>query len=165
VALLAGSRDETDRVDVVKAREHAQNLYKAGEKKMGTNEAVFRDVFADESLPQLLAIEKEYEAISKKTLQEAIKSELGGGFQKALLILLAVAKDKVAYYADSLYESMQGAGTDDKTLIRIVVSRSELDLGAIKAKYLEKHGKTLDHSIERETSGPYKNALLALVRG
>ena len=61
---------------------------------------------------------------------------------------MAVAKDKVEYYADCLYDSMQGAGTDDKTLIRIVVSRSELDLGAIKAKYLEKYGKTLDHSIE-----------------
>ena len=61
---------------------------------------------------------------------------------------MAVAKDKVEYYADCLYNSMQGAGTDDKTLIRLVVSRSELDLGAIKAKYLEKYGKTLDHSIE-----------------
>lgn len=38
----------------------------AGEKKMGTNEAVFRDIFSDESLPQLLAVEKEYAAISKK---------------------------------------------------------------------------------------------------
>ncbi|XP_043203286.1 annexin A8-like protein 1 [Amphibalanus amphitrite] len=165
VSILSGSRDETDRVDQQKAKQQAQDLYKAGEKKLGTNEEAFRNIFASESLPQLLAIEKEYEAISKKTLQEAIKSELSGSFQKALLILLAVAKDKVEYYADCLYDSMQGAGTDDKTLIRIVVSRSELDLGAIKAKYLEKYGKTLDHSIERETSGAYKNALLALVRG
>ncbi|XP_037074227.1 annexin A13-like [Pollicipes pollicipes] len=165
VSILSGSRDETDKVDVKKAAAQAQDLYKAGEKKLGTNEAVFRDIFASESLPQLLAIEREYETISKRTLQEAIKSELSGGFQKALLIILAVAKDKIEYYADSLYDSMQGVGTDDKTLIRIVVSRSELDLGAIKAKYLDKYGKKLDHSIERETSGPYKNALLALVRG
>jgi len=132
---------------------------------MGTNEAVFRQLFSHESLPQLLAIEKEYEAVSKKTLREAIQSELGGGFQKALIIILDVGKDKIEYYSDLAYNSMQGAGTDDKTLIRVILSRSELDLGDIKSKYLQKHGKTLDHSIERETSGPYKDAMLLLTRG
>ena len=59
-----------------------------------------------------------------------------------------VAKDKIEYYADLIYNAMQGAGTDDKTLIRLILSRSELDLGDIKEKYLEKYGKTIDHSIE-----------------
>jgi len=165
VAVLSGSRNETGGVDTSKARVQAQDLYNAGEKKMGTNEAVFRQLFSHESLPQLLAIEKEYEAVSKKTLREAIQSELGGGFQKALIIILDVAKDKIEYYSDLAYNSMQGAGTDDKTLIRVILSRSELDLGDIKSKYLQKHGKTLDHSIERETSGPYKDAMLLLTRG
>ena len=66
----------------------------------------------------------------------------------SLRFTVDVAKDKIEYYADLLYNCMQGAGTDDKTLIRMVLSRSELDLGDIKAKYLEKYGKTLDHSIE-----------------
>ena len=66
---------------------------------------------------------------------------------------MEVANDKIGYYADLLYNAMQGAGTDDKTLIRIVLSRSELDLGDIKAKYLEKYGKTLDHSIDVSGGG------------
>lgn len=165
VALLNGSRNEVGEVDTDKAKVQAQDLYNAGEKKLGTNEAVFRQLFSHESLPQLLAIADEYEKISEKTLKEAIESEIGGGFQQALLIILDVAKDKIEYYADLLYNSMQGVGTDDKVLIRIVLSRSELDLGDIKARYLQKYGKTLEHSIERETSGPYKDALLMLVRG
>ncbi|XP_037094009.1 annexin A8-like [Pollicipes pollicipes] len=165
VALLSGSRNEVSDADSDKAKVQAQDLYNAGEQKLGTNEAVFRQLFSHESLPQLLAIAEEYENISKKTLKEAIESELGGGFQQALLIILEVAKDKIQFYSDILYNSMQGAGTDDKTLIRIVLSRSELDLGDIKAKYLNTYGKTLDHSIERETSGPYKEALVQLVRG
>jgi len=165
VALLNGSRDEVSDVDNAKAQQQAQDIYDAGENKWGTNEAVFRQMFSHESLPQLAAIAQEYEEISKKTLAEAIESEIGGEFQQALIIILEVAKDKTEYYADLIFNAMQGAGTDDKTLIRLVLSRSELDLGDIKEKYLEKHGKTLDHSIERETSGPYKDALLLLVRG
>lgn len=40
------------------------------------------------------------------------------------------ARNRPEYFADRLYRSMKGAGTSDSTLIRVVVSRSEvLSLG------------------------------------
>ena len=36
------------------------------------------------------------------------------------------ARNRPEYFADKLYKSMKGAGTNDSTLIRIVVSRSEV---------------------------------------
>lgn len=47
------------------------------------------------------------------------------------------------YLAERLFKSMDGIGTDDRTLIRIVVSRSENDLGELKNVFEEKYGKSL----------------------
>ena len=52
-------------------------------------------------------------------------------------------RDRPAYYAERLYKSMKGLGTDEHTLTRVMVSRSEIDMVQIKQRFQELYGKTL----------------------
>lgn len=76
---------------------------------------------------------------------------------------MGVAKNKDEYFAELLQSSMAGLGTDDKTLIRVIVLRSEIDLGNIMIAFHKLFGKTLGEAIEEETSGDYKKLLLDII--
>ncbi|KIH53010.1 Annexin [Ancylostoma duodenale] len=65
-------------------------------------------------------------------IEQAIESEFSDDVKDCLLALIAVIRNRAAYFAKQLYESMKGFGTRDQDLIRLVVSRSEIDMADIK---------------------------------
>ena len=65
----------------------AQELYQAGEKKIGTDESKFNSILCSQSYEQLRAVFQEYKALSKKGLDQVIKSEMSGDLENALLAI------------------------------------------------------------------------------
>jgi len=163
-SLSQGARDEGD-VDSAKAAQDAQALYDAGEKSWGTDESRFNVVLASRSFEHLELVFKTYEKISKKTVEQAIKSELSGDLEDGMLAIVQCAKDKPTYFAERLYKSMKGAGTNDKALIRLMVSRSEVDLVQVKAAFQAKYGQSLEQFIQDDISGDYKRLMIQICRG
>jgi hypothetical protein len=164
-SLLQGQRDESGRVDRSKAAADARALYEAGEKRLGTDESRFNAVIAAQGFPQLQLVFQEYGKISKRDLETVIRSEFSGAVQDGLLAVVKCARHTPSFFAERLQLAMKGLGTKDKNLVRIVVSRAEVDMVQIKEAYFRLFAKTLDNWIKGDTSGKYRDALLLLVQG
>jgi len=164
VAAVQGNRNETTKVDMAKAKKEAEDIFKAGEKRWGTDESIFNKVLNLRSRAQLIATFKEYRKISQYDIARSIDHEMSGDLKRGMKAMVQCIKDRPSYFAERLYKCMKGAGTDDSTLIRIVIARSEIDLVEIKDRFFDMYNKSLKRMIEQDISGNYKRLILAIVK-
>lgn len=163
LAYLCTPRHEGPEVNNQIAEQDAKVLYKAGEKKLGTDEKAFVQIFSERSAAHMSAISSYYHNTYGHSLKKAVKNETSGHFAHALLTIVQCAQNPAKYFAKVLRKAMKGLGTDDATLIRVIVTRTEIDLQYIKAEYLKKYKKTLNDAVHSETSSHYRAFLLSLL--
>uniref|UniRef100_A0A2C9KN54 Annexin n=1 Tax=Biomphalaria glabrata TaxID=6526 RepID=A0A2C9KN54_BIOGL len=114
---------------------------------------------------QLRKIFAAFADLSGSSIEKMIEKEFSGDLQKSYLTIVRAATDKQKFFATQLYHSMKGLGTRDNDLIRVLVSRSEVDLQLIKEEFHALYNKSLEDMIKGDTSGAYRDALLAIVIG
>uniref|UniRef100_A0A8C0AZ95 Annexin n=1 Tax=Buteo japonicus TaxID=224669 RepID=A0A8C0AZ95_9AVES len=165
VVLLQGTREEDDVVSEDLVEQDAKDLLEAGELKWGTDEAQFIYILGRRSKQHLRLVFDEYLKISGKPIERSIRAELSGDFEKLMLAVVKCVRSTAEYFAERLYKAMKGLGTRDNTLIRIMVSRSEIDMLDIREVFRTKYEKSLYNMIKEDTSGEYKKALLKLCGG
>ncbi|KAI7792496.1 annexin A13, partial [Triplophysa rosa] len=161
--LLQGNRDESYDVDETLAEQDAVSLFEAGEVGFGTDESTFSYILATRNYLQLQVTFKAYEAISGTEILDAIDKETSGTLKDCYTTLVRCAKNPQLFFARRLNAAIKGAGTDEDTLTRIIVCRSEIDLETIKDMYLEKYDVSLKDAISSECSGDFKRLLLAVL--
>ncbi|KAF3438307.1 hypothetical protein FNV43_RR21069 [Rhamnella rubrinervis] len=163
LAYVSKQRYEGLEVDREMAAKDAKALYKAGEKKLGTDEKTFVEIFSERSRAHLAAVSSAYHDMYGHALEKAVKKETSGLFKQALLTIIRSSENPAKYFAKVLYKAMKGLGTNDNTLIRVIVTRAEIDMEYIKAEYRKKYKKTLNDAVRSETSGHYRTFLLSLL--
>ncbi|KAL5010563.1 hypothetical protein ScPMuIL_012868 [Solemya velum] len=165
VGLIQANRSDSKEVDRSKAKQDAKSLFEAGEKKWGTDESRFNAILVARSYPQLRATFDEYSKLSKKDMEDVLKSELSGDLLRGMLTIVRCVRNKAGHFARQLQKSMKGMGTDDDTLVRIIVSRCEIDLVQVKEEFQKLTGQTLDQFIADDLTGDYRNIILSIVTG
>ncbi|KAM4810521.1 annexin A5 [Rhinophrynus dorsalis] len=165
VILVQASRDPDSKVNDSLVEQDAQDLFKAGEMKWGTDEEKFINILGNRSYAHLRKVFDKYMTISGYQIEESIDRETSGHLEKLLLAIVKSIRSVPGYFAETLYNSLKGAGTDDCTLIRVMVSRSEIDLLDIRQEFRRNFGKSLHQMIKNDTSGDYRNTLLFLCCG
>ncbi|ELT90050.1 hypothetical protein CAPTEDRAFT_159500, partial [Capitella teleta] len=162
VSLLQGQRDnkETHELSQEEIRKDVDDLYNAGAGKLGTDEEVFNRIFALRSWAHLKAISEQYKEKTKKDLSIVIDAEFCFDEKKAFLAILKYAKDPMDYFTDRVAEALQEDANE--SLSRLLVAHSETDLQALKQKFRDTRGETLERAIQMETRGDYRKLLLAI---
>uniref|UniRef100_A0A8C5EU49 Annexin n=1 Tax=Gouania willdenowi TaxID=441366 RepID=A0A8C5EU49_GOUWI len=163
VSLLQASRDEGFEVDEGLAEQDATSLFEAGEGTLGTDESTFTYILTHRNYLQLQATFKAYEALSGKDILDTISDEVTGTLRDCYVTLVRCAKNPQLYFARRLNAAMKGAGTDEDTLTRVIVGRSEIDLDTVKEMYLEKYDVTLKDALESECGGDFKRLLIQIL--
>uniref|UniRef100_A0A8C2MWN6 Annexin n=1 Tax=Cricetulus griseus TaxID=10029 RepID=A0A8C2MWN6_CRIGR len=141
VSMCQGNFDKNQSVNHPMVQDDAQHLYQAAEGKLGTDESCFNMILATRRFPQLKATMEVYSRMANRDLLSSFTRYIECGLKTIL----------------------QCAGTDDSTLVRTVVTQSEIDLVQIKTMFTQMHQKNLRTMIASDRSGDFRKLLLAIV--
>lgn len=159
VALLQCSRRTNKQPDLAECEKIAQNLFSKDKK----DDPEFIKYFANSSPHELLEIARAYHKNTNKLLMKGIEDEFSSDERKLLQTILYSNISPSEYFASKLRKAIEGFGTDHKSLIRIVVGRSDVDIPLIKQYYNLLYKKDLIEDIKSEISGEYQKLVLAIL--
>jgi len=139
----------------------AENLYKKGEGKWGTDDDYFVHFFTKHTYEQLAAIDQAYVGKYGHSLETAVKKETSGAYED---LLVALSVPRPVFWARRIRHAIAGLGTNDTLLRRAFVLNSKVQLQHIQAVYeAVNKGKQLRSDVADDTSGEYKTLFLALL--
>ena len=161
ISLLQGSRREGP-ANANQMAAVAQEIYKAGEAKLGTDESVFNKYFCTLSPSELACMAQQYHKLTGHTILQAIDKEFHGDSKKALRTIVYATLSPSEYFATRVNDAIKGWGTKDHLLIRILITRDEIDMPQIKQYYKQLYGKDMVEAVKNDISGDYQKLMVEL---
>ena len=162
VALIQGGRSENPYPNEKQCKKICEELYQGGEAVKGTDTDLFIKYFANRSPAELAMISRIYHKKYNKSLLDVIEKEFSGDVKVLFSTLLTALVKPAEYFATRVNKAVKGWGTNDNLLIRILVTRDEIDMPQIKKCYKKLYNKDMLQDVKDDTSGDYRELLIEL---
>ena len=145
-----------------KAVEDAEDFYKAGQGRWGTNENQFFKVVALAPRKHLKLINEVYADKYGYTLAKAMEKELSGKATKAAIFTCNMRLKPYEAISHLMKSACAGLGTDE-FLLTCCIIRYQNIMGQVNFTHEELFGKSVHDRVRDECSKNYKKILLALL--
>ena len=158
--LMSNERRVNSEPDHKECERLADLLISAGEKKWIEDENIFRDVFVLTSPEEMVLVGRYYLKKTGTLLIDAIEKKVGG---KGKNLLREFVYDNIIQhelFAEKIYNSIKGLGTNTAVLNRVLAARHGVDMPQIKEIYQWKYKVSLKDDIIGDTSGQHQKLCL-----
>ena len=162
ISLLECNRSTNKSPNSSQIEKIAKEIYDAGEAKIWRDSAVFTKYLTTLSPNELVCLNQEYNFIAKHTILQAIDKEFLGDSKKAYKAIVCATLTPSEYFATRVHDAIKGIGTKDHLLMRIIITRDEIDMPQIKECYKKLYGISMIEAITNDISGNYRKLMLEL---
>ena len=162
VSLLQGKRSMNPNPDQGRCASIAKEIFDAGEAKLGTDESSFNKYFVSLSPVELICVAQHYHKLTGHTILEAIEKEFHGDSKKAFKTIVYATLSPSEYFATRVNKAIKNFGTKDHLLMRVLITRDEIDMPTIKQYYKQLYGKDMIEEIKSDIHGEYQKLMIEL---
>ena len=111
---------------------------------------------------ELACVAQHYHKLSGHTILDAIDKEFHGDSKKGFRTIVYATLAPSEYFATRVKEAIKGFGTSDHLLMRVLITRDEIDMPQIKQYFKQLYGKDMVEAIKSEISGDYQKLIIEL---
>ena len=162
IALMEVERPMEQTISGSDAYEYANKLKSGGLASSGTDIEIFKDIFIEKSREDLILISRAYYDETKKNLYDAIENEVAGKNRRLLKAILFAIITPAQFFAKKISKAIQGLGGDYNTIRRVLISRAEIDMVAIRDYYYMETNNDLKDDIRDDNEDAYGQILVNL---
>ena len=158
--MISTERRKNENPDQGQCEKLANLLINAGEKKWVEDENIFRDVFLLCSPQEMVLVGRYYFLKTGNNLIDVIEKKFSGKNKTLLREIVFANIIPHELYAEKIYNSIKGLGTNTALLNRVLAARTGVDMDEIKEIYQWKYHVSLKEDIIGDTTGSYRKLCL-----
>ena len=166
IGLLECERSDNKNINKENCEKIAKELNESKEEgwSIENKENVFYKYIMLSSRYELSTIAREYYKLSGETIIDGIEKKYKGDVKELLKAVLYSIISPSEFFATKIKKAIEGFGTDNSALIRIVITRCDVDMNIIKKYYKQLYKNEMIEDIKKDISGDYQKLIVELIK-